>query len=348
MKTPITLLVASILVLLLAAWTVRGDATLDKPKSSPTDTERIERKIEEPRIIPLPEYLNNKNIATQDTKEFDKYLEGLWNKSSDNLSLEDRLIRGIMRSRVPEGGVKPRWERCGKVVPDDKVIEEARNWIRIFTQELAGIKTHFGMDTPVWGAFAVMANESGFNECSLDFYSRLWASRATDKFLIEQTWHGKTVKLRREQKVVEKFQLTYDRDTVWRIVTCNGFKTAKVEVKDPKNPGKKKWVNINGKFDGGPFQQRFSSKNLSREKFDWLMSVDGGISGGIKEMARRALGWQQRYNDVRPHPRPWKLWPARYLSPKGEVYDSKIIAVARWLGATREEIDPRFMEKKRN
>lgn len=321
MRTPIICLTACILMLLLAAWTVRGG----------TYTTQTPQNIALLSDIPEP--------------SLKEYLDTLWNKSVENMVLEERLIRAILRSRIIPGGTKPRWERCGKVISEENIIKDARSWVNVFLTHLKETEEKYHMSIPVWGAFAVMANESGFNECSLDFYSRLWASRATDKFLITETWKGKTVTRKQEQKVVADFRLTYDKETVWRIVTCDGFKTAKVEVKDSRNPGKTKWIKINGKFDGGPFQIRLSTKHLNREKFDGLMSMDTGISNGVDEMARRAIGWMYKWREPRPHPRPWKLWPGRYLSPKGEIYDRKIISVARWLGAKREEIDPKYIPR---
>jgi hypothetical protein len=277
--------------------------------------------------------------------EYEQFLADMWIKGYGDQPLEKRLIRSIFRSRVPKGGKEPRWEQCGEVVPEEAFVETARTWVRVFLEDVRQAEERYGVKLPVWGVWATIANESSFNECSIDYYTRLWASQTTEKFLITETWRGKTVRRKVEQKVAEHFRLTYSRDDVWRIIKSEGFKEATVVAKDPKNPGELKLVKIMGKFDGGPMQMRTSSKDIpTRGHLDRFLSLSSGLREGIAEMARRALWWQERFREKTPHPRPWKLWPGgNGLSPRNTAYDSKIISVARWLGAKREEMDPRFM-----
>lgn len=277
--------------------------------------------------------------------EYDQFMTDLWIKGYGDQPLEKRLIRSIFRSRMPEGGKEPRWEQCGEVVPKEEFVETARTWVRVFLEDVKGAEERYGVKLPVWGVWATIANESGFNECSLDYYSRLWASQTSEKMLTEETWKGKTVKRKVEQKIVEHFRLTYSRDDVWRIIKSEGFKNAAVWAKDPKNPGQKKLIKIMGKFDGGPMQMRTAVKDIpTREYLDRFLSLSGGLREGISEMARRAVWWKEFFREKTPHPRPWKLWPGgNGLSPRNEAYDTKIVSVARWLGAKRDEMDPKFM-----
>ena len=300
--------------------------------SEPSSAEVVEHQAVPAATEVIPDYT-----------EYDQFMADLWLKKYSDQPLEKRLIRSIFRSRIPEGGKEPRWERCGQVVAKEDYVEEARTWVRIFLHDLEGAEVQYGVKIPVWGAWSVIANESGFNECSLDFYSRLWASETSEKILTTETWHGRTVTRKILQPLVKRFELTYSRDDVWRIIKSQGFQTATVWAKDPKKPGEMKLVRIMGKFDGGPMQMRASSKKIVREDFEDMMSLNG-IQNGLMEMARRAVAWQTRFREKTPHPRPWQLWPGgNGLTVKATSYDTKIISVARWLGATRKEMDPKVM-----
>jgi hypothetical protein len=140
------------------------------------------------------------------------------------------------------------------------------------------------------------------------------------------------------RKLVERFALSYDRETVWTILHDSYYQTAKVELPN----GKK--ITLAGKSDLGPWQFRTSVKKLSRARFDHITSVVPGIYIGVREMARRAWSFSARYRVADPHPRPWVMWPGwNPYNPKNMAYDSKITSVARWLGARRNEIEKGFV-----
>jgi hypothetical protein len=63
-------------------------------------------------------------------------------------------------------------------------------------------------------------------------------------------------------------------------------------------------------------------------------------------MASRAVSSMHRFRDKVPHPRPWMLWPG--WNPNSDIalaYDAKITSIARWLGATRGEIERSYSIK---
>lgn len=222
----------------------------------------------------------------------------IWTRDYD-LPLLDRLAKGILRSRtVPKTqGEKIRWERCGEVIPPEELVEKALEWATIFLDSIEQVKEETEVDINVWGAFATQANESSFNECALDFSSRKWAV---------------------SHKVVTDLQLTYDRETVWKIITSPNF---------------------NVRADFGSWQIRRSVKKLDRDQFDEITSVVPGIYLGIKELATRALEFSAKYKVKGPFPEPWRLWPSNNpYSKRNLKYDAKIKSVARWLGARKDEI----------
>jgi len=145
------------------------------------------------------------------------------------------------------------------------------------------------------------------------------------------------------KKVVDKFRQTYDRDTVWSIITHPDYKDGRVHVKD-RRTGEMKWKSLGNKFDGGVWQMRYSMKKMTRERFDSLTSLHPGVYMGAAEMARRATQFSYRYRIDEPHPRPWMLWQGwNPYTPTAQYYDSKITSVARWLGARRGEIERGFL-----
>jgi hypothetical protein len=268
----------------------------------------------------------------------------IWNDPDPQEELATRFVRAIFRSRSlkrPPGAKGPRrlrWERCGQKVPKEEFVTEAASWAWIFIESLEQVEQETGVALNPWGAFATSANESGFNECSLNYAARKWASEHIGRELITETWKGKTARRKVTKKVVEKFRLTYDRDTVWRIINHPDYAKASVQVRDPKT-GKMRTVRLRNKFDGGPFQLRKSVRKLSRAEFDQLTSVHPGLYLGLREMARRAKDAQHRYRLKDVHPRPWVCWPGWNINhAKNLKYDRKITMVARWLGARKGEI----------
>lgn len=242
----------------------------------------------------------------------------LWKNNPED-TLIKRLTIGVIRSRsLPKsqgGGIY--WERCGEEVPKEELLYQATRWAAHFLVALEVVKDETGMSIPVWGAFATIANEGGFNECSLNFEARKWAA---------------------ENKVVDAFKLTYDRDTVWSIITHPKFAKGKVTF-TRKKTGKQVTVAMRNSFDGGVWQLRKSMRKLTREEFDDITSIVPGVYIGAKEMADRALSFSKRYSVKGPFPRPWMLWPgANPYTDSALKYDRKIGSVARWLGASREEM----------
>jgi hypothetical protein len=282
-------------------------------------------------------------------------LDTVWEKSPDDMPLLDRLVKGVLRSRTlpsKKGETKKfYWERGGVPIPKDEMVPLATQWAATFLASVEETKKRMGIQLPLWGAFATLANEGGFWECSLNFEARKWASTHSCKKLITETWHGKTVRRKVETKLVDKFRQTYTCEEVWEIIHDPHYADAKVEVKG--RDGQMKWVKLANKADGGPWQQRFSVKTMSRDRFDKLMSMQPGVYIGAEEMARRSLSYMPRFRSKEPHPRPWMLWQGwdPYAS-KAFSYDEKITMIARYLGARKDEIErgaliPNPVEKRR-
>ena len=274
-------------------------------------------------------------------------LETVWEKSPEDMPLLDRLVKAVIRSRTlpsekdARGKRKPPkfyWEQGGVPVPDDQLIPLATRWAALFLASLDQVKEKTGIQLPPWGAFATVANESGFWQCSLNFEARKWAAGHSCKKLQTETWHGKTVRRKIETKLVDKFRQTYTCEEVWAILTDPHYKDATVEIKD--RYGKMKTVKLRNMADGGPWQQRFSMKTMTKTRFDLLMSMEPGIYLGAKEMARRSVAYIHHFKAKEPHPRPWMLWPGwNPNTDRSIAYDDKITGIARWLGARREEIE---------
>jgi len=230
--------------------------------------------------------------------------DDLWKDDTADTPLWVRLVRGILRSRTMKkvnGDTYIRWERCGEVVPEDELYDRATEWSVSILASLKAVKRETGVSINPWGAFATTANEGGFNECTLDFQSRKWAAK---------------------NDVVEKFRLTYDKETIWDILQSDEWKKANRK-----------------KADLGPYQQRFAIKKVSRQQFDELLSVHPGVYLGVREMAQRAKDYMKRHKLDSFHKRPWKEWPGCGASELRKIqYDRKITSVARWLGARKDEI----------
>lgn len=265
-------------------------------------------------------------------------LEHLWATPDSKASLLYRLSVAILRSRtVPAGKDKPRavfWQKCGVEVPKEEVVRQAGEWAALFLSSMQDVEAHTGIAMPVWGVFATHANEGGFDPCALDYPTRKWASESEEKRLITETWHGNTTRRKVMVKLVDKFRLSYDRETVWNILHDSYYPGAKTTMPNGKS------VTIGGKSDLGPWQLRTSIKKLTRERFDQQLSMVPGIHMGVKEMARRAVQYSYRYRIKDPHPRPWMLWPGwNPYTDRALLYDTKITSVARWLGARKDEIE---------
>lgn len=312
MRTPIILMAATVVALALATITALAESTT---------AEQAEPNVED--IIEVEtEVLSEDPEIRLDVKvpEMDIDTSNLWRRNDDR-SLVERLSIGVLRSRKlsESSGGGFNWQRCGVKLQEEELVYNAAYWSAHFLVALEVVKDETGVELPVWGAFATMANEGGFNECSLNLEARRWAA---------------------ENKVVGKFQLTYDRETVWRIVNHPKFAKGKVTLTNKKT-GQKKTVAMRNAFDGGVWQIRKSMRTLTREEFDDLTSVVPGIYIGAREMADRALSFSARYRVKGPFPRPWMLWPGpNPYSPLALTYDDRIMMVARWLGATRDEIRP--------
>jgi hypothetical protein len=222
--------------------------------------------------------------------------ERIWRTPDVHELLEGRFARAILRSRQVQqvgGEWDVRWERCGAVVPDEQVADLAMQWAMSFTASLRKAEADTGMALPPWGAYAVHANESGFNECTLDFQTRRWAVKA---------------------KVVADLRLTYSNDDVWRILTSAAWaKAGRV------------------KADLGPMQVRTATAGLTREQLDRINSVRPGLYLGLHNMGARLRAWQQKFPRQMLLPRPWLLWPGNNIySARAARYDNQIIRSLWW------------------
>lgn len=368
MRVVLSLLTTTLLVMLIgAASTLANEAeSPDAPSGSTLNAEEAQADIEMAgELVPDVEEILEKESESfaEETVQEDEFapelsdewrarienevigkidLDHLWADPDPKATLLYRFSVAILRSRtVPAGKDKPRavyWQKCGVAIPKEDVVQQAGEWAAIFLASMEDIEKKSGAGMPIWGVFAAHANEGGFDPCALDFPTRKWASESEEKRLITETWKGNTTRRKVVKKLVEKFQLSYDRETVWAILHDSYYPSAKTTMPN----GKK--VTIGGKSDLGPWQLRTSIKTLSRARFDKQTSMVPGIYMGVKEMSRRAWQYSYRYRIKEPHPRPWMLWPGwNPYTDKALLYDSKITSVARWLGARRGEIERGFV-----
>lgn len=349
MRTVIFLLVATLVMMLAGALSTQADevAAPDAPLGStlPADEPDVEAIIEQESEVLEDD--PDMQRSGWEARYFDEVagkvdLDHLWRDPPQTASMLYRLTVAVLRSRtVPAGKDKPRevvWQRCGVEVPKEEVIYRAAEWAGLFLASQDRVERETGYPLNTWGMFASHANEGGFDECALDFATRRWASTHEAKRLTEETWEGRTVRRKISRKLVDKFRLSYDRETVWTILHDSYYPTAKVEL-----PNGKKLV-LAGKSDLGPWQFRTSVKKLTRENFDQITSMVPGIYIGVREMARRAQSFSYRYRVKEPHPRPWVFWPGwNPYAPRNMAYDNKVTTVARWLGARKDEIELGFV-----
>lgn len=373
MRVPILFMVLTVLAMLLGGVVVRGEevASPDMPSGSAAEAqsdqemaatlldgvvimereadEEIRRSDEEQKSIPSDEDPELDGVVAPEWEEaFVREVEGrvdldnLWRDPPEGATMLWRLTVAILRSRtVPAGKDRPRevvWQQCGQEVPHEEVVRRAAEWAFIFLASMEDVERKTQAHMPIWGVFASHANEGGFDPCALDFPTRKWASEHEAMRLIEQTWNGRTVKLKRPVKLVEKFQLSYDRETVWKILQDSYYPYSRTTMPNGRE------VRVAGKSDLGPWQIRTVVKKLTRHRFDQQTSMVPGIYIGVREMARRAVSFSYRFRVAEAHPRPWMLWPGwNPYAPKALLYDSKVTSVARWLGARRDEIEQGFL-----
>lgn len=327
MRVPTILKILVTILIIMVAFSAAGKS----PKKTPADLifegVQIEAREGEHAIV--------KNVDIKSIVN----LDDLWEKDDEDTELWVRFVRGILRSRqkeLPSGEKVIRWEACGEDVPEEELYERATTWALSYVKSLEEVEEQTGVKINPWGAFATSANEGGFNECSLNYAARRWAAQHVGRELITETWKGKTVKRKVEKKVVKRFRLTYDKETVWRIINHDDYADAYVWITTKGNIRKK--VYLKNKFDGGPYQLRLSVKHITRDRFDFLMSIHPGVYLGVREMARRALHAQKWRKLDEPHQRPWALWPGYQSAAISNRYDRHISMVARWLGARKDEI----------
>ncbi len=213
----------------------------------------------EPTRAPQAEALRYSEASAREVID----LDNIWADDTLDTPLWIRFVRGVLRSRSaeqPNGTTRIRWERCGEVVSEDNLVTYATDWARSLLDALGEVERETGVKINPWGAFATTAHESSFNECGLSYAARRWASQHVGYEKITETWRGKTVTRRVKKKVVERFRLTYDRETVWRIIHHEDYADGEIEAKDFY--GSPKMVKLRNKFDGGPYQIRQSIKRL--------------------------------------------------------------------------------------
>lgn len=219
-------------------------------------------------------------------------------------TLHDRFVHAILKSRsIKQKGDKrrPYWFECGKRIKTAEAREKRANeWVTWLMKAIEKANVDYGTDLNPWGVLAVAHNEGGFNVCSLDLQTREWAV---------------------EVGLVKHLQHTYNRDTVYKILSSKQYRNAK------------------RKADLGPLQVRYKAK-FSRERLDQILSLDPGLVEQVAEMADRSLDHLVTVKgEKKPYPRPWRLWPG--LNPRAARscrYDRRITSVAKWLGAKPGEI----------
>ncbi len=327
MRVPISLIILSMLILLLGFITTEAKGARKTAADLIFNGAEIEKR-EEAKV----------RVKDVDIKSIVD-LDNLWEKDNEDTELWIRLVRGILRSRqhkLVNGKKVIKWEACGKRVPEEEYYERAKTWAISYVKSLEEVEKQTGVKVNPWGAFATSANEGGFNECSLNYSARRWASKHVGREWTVETWKGKTAGRWVDKKVVPRFRLTYDKETVWKIINHKDY--AKGSVIITTKYGQKKKVRMSNKFDGGPYQLRFSVKTIDRERFDYLMSIHPGVYLGVKELARRALHAQKVYKLDTPHKYPWMYWPGYASAHISNKYERKIRSVARWLGARKGEI----------
>lgn len=359
MRVPILLIALSLLAMLLAGASVQGEevAGPDAPTGSTFATEGDEDlemaaelevsddagKQEEDAIEDMVKPAWEEAVEREVEGKID--LKNLWRDPPEGASLLWRLSVAVLRSRaVPSGKGKTGtlWQKCGKELPQEDVVRASGEWAFTFLASLDRVEEKTGVRLPIWGVFASHANEGGFDPCALDFATRKWAAEHEAPRLTCEIWRGKESCKKVSRKLVKRFALSLDSDTVWTILHDSYYATAKVQVKN--KAGEMVWKSLKGKSDMGPWQIRTSVKKLTMERFGRQMSMVPGVYMGALEMARRAISYSYRYHVKEPHPRPWMLWQGwNPYTPTALLYDSKVTSVARWLGARRDEIERGFL-----
>jgi len=219
-------------------------------------------------------------------------------------SLHDRFVQAVLKSRSikqKNGDRKPYWYECGKRVKTDaKRRQRASEWATWVLKSIDEAEAEHGVELNPWGVLAVAHNESGFNVCAIDLQTREWAV---------------------SEGLVKNLQLTYDRETIYKIISSKQFQRTRI------------------KADFGPLQVRRKG-DISRQLLDQILSLDPGMIWAAKEMAKRSVNNPVGLNgDRKPHPRPWRLWPtSNPRSTRSFKYDRHITRVAKWLGAETDEI----------
>lgn len=222
----------------------------------------------------------------------------------EEVALHDRFVEAILKSRSikqKKGKRRPYWYECGERIKGDEARRaRADEWATWILKSIQLAHETKGVELNPWGVLAVTHNESGFNVCALDLQTRQWAV---------------------SEGLVKNLQLTYSKDTIYKIISSEQFKKTRI------------------KADFGPMQIRRKG-NISRELLDQILSLDPGMVWAAEEMADRSLDYPVTVQGKRkPHPRPWKLWPT--LNPRSArsyKYDRDMTAIARWLGAEVGEI----------
>ena len=226
----------------------------------------------------------------------------------------ESMAQGVLEfKKFPNTDIS-NWYSCGEYVPDEEQLDVARHWASTVYDTLASYNKEYGTEVPVWGVFAVVMNESGMDECAVDFRTR-------------NVLYGLGL-LKKARN-----HITHSRDEIKKAL---------------RSPKWSKWAKsasyAHGKpvgVDIGAMQLRYSWGRVSSKLLDKMLTLDGSLSVAIPEMLRRSKEYPVgKRGDKKPHPRPWVLWPGTPpQSAKSLWYDKRITKLARKvLGAPSDVI----------
>jgi len=224
-------------------------------------------------------------------------------KDTGKLSREDtieRLAQGLIRFKKFPGTDTSNWYSCGEFVPLEKQHEEARRWARTAYDILAKENAENNTNIPIWGVFAVVLNESGADECAVDFVTR------------RVLYHLKLLK-------PKKNHITHTRAELKKAFSS--WKWKKWAINASKYYEKRVGVDL------GAMQLRRPWKKVTPTFIDKELNLVSSLEKAIPEMVRRSLHYPQKGKKY--HPRPWRLWPGKHPnSDRAARYDRRITHLA--------------------
>ena len=223
------------------------------------------------------------------------------------------MAQGLIEFKKYPGTDISGWYSCGEFVPLERQEKEAMRWARTTYNLLEKYNRENGTDISVWGVFAVVLNESGADECAVDFHTR------------NVLYHLGLLKRPRKH-------ITHSKSDLKKAFASWRWKRWAINAS--KYQGKQVGVDL------GAMQLRRKWKKISSKLLDDTFNLEKSLSTAIPEMIRRSKAYPVGIRkNRRPHPRPWMLWPGQYPSKRATRYDKRITKIARkFLGAPRSEI----------